>query len=151
MDKIFIQKECEKEIIWLVSYHESYDSWLVSSITFNFHFEFALCFKHVFSKLYTLVCVYVPFRIWGTTKEALITNWWKWFWQTCKYTPHNMSNLQKLQRHIIIVQMDYHWNLLVRVLLRVGVRATSLTFHFWTNTHFVSCISQWWIFHATFL
>jgi hypothetical protein len=40
------------------------DSWLISSITFNFHFKFSLCFKHVISKLYWLVCVYVHFRIW---------------------------------------------------------------------------------------
>jgi hypothetical protein len=50
------------------------DSWLVSSITFNFHFKFAFCFKHVFSKLYSLVCVYVHFKIWGTTKEAFVVN-----------------------------------------------------------------------------
>ncbi len=50
------------------------DSWLVSSIKFNFHFKFALCFKHVFSKLYSLVCVYVHFRIQGTTKDAFVDN-----------------------------------------------------------------------------
>ncbi len=33
------------------------DSWLVSSITFNFHFKFALCFKHVFPKLLIGLCV----------------------------------------------------------------------------------------------
>jgi hypothetical protein len=26
----------------------------------------------MFSKLYSLVCVYVHFKIWGTTKEAFI-------------------------------------------------------------------------------
>jgi hypothetical protein len=45
-----------------------------SSIIFNFHFKFALCFKHVFSKIYSLVCVYVHFRIQGTTKEAFIVD-----------------------------------------------------------------------------
>jgi hypothetical protein len=60
LDNIFIKKECEKEIIWLVNQ--------VSSVTFNFHFKFALCFKHVFSKLYSLICVYVHFRIQSTTK-----------------------------------------------------------------------------------
>jgi hypothetical protein len=50
------------------------DSWSINSITFNFHFKFELCFKHVFFKIYSSGCVYVHFRIWGTTKEALIIN-----------------------------------------------------------------------------
>jgi len=50
------------------------DSWPISSITFNFHFKFALCFKHVFSKLYSSVCVYFHFSIRSTTKKAFIVN-----------------------------------------------------------------------------
>ncbi len=50
------------------------DSWLVSSIAFNFHFKFVLCFKHVVSKLYSLLCVYVHFRIQNTTKDTFIDN-----------------------------------------------------------------------------
>jgi hypothetical protein len=60
------------ELPWI-----GHDSWSISSITFNFHFKFALCFKHVFSKLYSLVCVYVHFRIQGTTKEGFEAIWWK--------------------------------------------------------------------------
>ncbi len=50
------------------------DLWPISSITFNFHFKFALCFKHVFPKFYSLVCVYAHFKIWSTTKEAFIVD-----------------------------------------------------------------------------
>ncbi len=57
------------ELLWIGD-----DSWPVSFITFNFHFKFALCFKHVFSKLYSWVCVYVHFRIHGTTKDAFVDN-----------------------------------------------------------------------------
>jgi hypothetical protein len=53
--------------------------------------------------------------------------------------------------NIIRVQMDYHWNLLMRVLMKVKVRAISLTFHFWTYTHFVPCDGIHEFSNATFL
>jgi hypothetical protein len=76
------------------------DSWLVSSITFNFHFKFALCFKHVFSKLYSLVCVYVHFKIWCTTKEAFIVDsmkiifakWQLYTWQYVQFAKNAMAH-----------------------------------------------------------
>jgi hypothetical protein len=73
--KFSSKKECKKgvhstcELTWIEN-----DSWLVSSIIFNFHFKFALSFKHMFFKLYWLVYLYVHFRIRSTTKEAFITN-----------------------------------------------------------------------------
>jgi hypothetical protein len=66
----------------------------------------------VFSKLYSLVCVYVHFKIQGATKKALVTNLVKIIWQTSNYKLDNMSNLHKLQWHTIIVQMNYHCYLL---------------------------------------
>jgi hypothetical protein len=61
-----------------------------------------------------------------------------------------MFNLHKMLWHTIRVQMDYQWNLSVKVLMKVRVRTVSLTFHFWTDTHFVPCVWHPFIFNATF-
>ncbi len=83
------------ELAWIED-----DSWLVSSITFNFHFKFALCFKHVFFKLYSLVCVYVHLKIQGTTKKAfvvnlmkiILTNWQLYMWQYVQFTQTTVAH-----------------------------------------------------------
>jgi len=125
LEEIFIQKGAQNvdhftcELLWIGHY-----SWLISSITFNFQFKFALCFKHMFSKLCSLVCVYVHFRMRGTTKGAFIyiVDLVKMFWQTNNYTFDNMFNLHKMQQHIIEMQMDYQQDILVKVLMRMKVR-----------------------------
>jgi hypothetical protein len=116
------------------------DSWPVNFITFNFHFKFALCFKHVFPKLYPLFCVYVhqgSFHSWFGEDN---------FGKLAIIHLKNMFNLHLMQWHTIRMQMDYHWNRLVNVLVKVRVKGISLTLHFWVHTHFVPCVWHPWIF-----
>jgi len=105
----------------------------------------------VFPKLYSLVCVYVCFRIWGTTNERftvdfvkiILANWQIYTWQCVQFAQNAMAHYQ--------IPMDSHWNLLMRVLLKMRVKTISLTFHFWINTHFVLCVWHPSILHTTFL
>jgi hypothetical protein len=76
------------------------DSWSISAIIFNFHFKFALCFKHVFSKLYSLLCVYFQFWIRSITKKAFIVNlvkiilanWQLYTWQYFQFAQTIMTH-----------------------------------------------------------
>jgi hypothetical protein len=55
-----------------------------------------------------------------------------------------MFSLHGMQWHTIGIQMDYHSYLLVKILIgilvKMKVRAVSLTFQIWNNTHFVPCV-----------
>jgi hypothetical protein len=75
--------------------------WFIVDKFHHIQFSFQICklrFKHVFSKLNSLVCVYVHFKIRDTTKQAFIVDSMKIiFDKLAIYTPNNMFNLHKME------------------------------------------------------
>jgi hypothetical protein len=88
------KKECEKKSfnLWITMNWK----WFMTGKFHHIQFSFQICVvlqKHVFSKLYSLVCVYIHFRIRHTTKEAFIihsmkiilVNWQLYTWQYVQF------------------------------------------------------------------
>jgi hypothetical protein len=81
----------------------------------------------VFQIILISLCV-CPFRIQGTTKKAFTTN-------LVRIILANQQSYTKMWWHIIGVQMDYHQNLLMKVLIgvlvmKIKVKTINLTFLF---------------------